>query len=97
MLYKGHKVRQYRPRCPNGYFRCWNDEPYDKLLIATGSSPFILPVPGNNLPGVLTYRDLDDVESRCCWRRDHAGKAIVIGGGLLRLEAAAGEITAIWT
>ena len=38
-------------------------EPYDKLLIATGSAPFIIPVPGNDLPGVLTFRDLDDVDA----------------------------------
>ena len=35
---------------------------YDKLLIATGSAPFIIPVPGKDLPGVVTFRDLDDVE-----------------------------------
>src|SRR5436305_6189667 len=37
--------------------------PYDRLIIATGSVPFIIPVPGNNLAGVLTYRDLDDVHA----------------------------------
>jgi nitrite reductase (NADH) large subunit len=37
-------------------------EPYDKLLIATGSDPFVIPVPGRDLPGVVTFRDLDDVE-----------------------------------
>jgi nitrite reductase (NADH) large subunit len=36
---------------------------YDKLIIATGSSPVIIPVPGHTLPGVLTYRDLDDVHA----------------------------------
>ncbi|HKX36792.1 MAG TPA: FAD-dependent oxidoreductase, partial [Rhizorhapis sp.] len=35
---------------------------YDKLLIATGSDPFIIPVPGKDLPGVVTFRDLDDVD-----------------------------------
>jgi nitrite reductase (NADH) large subunit len=39
---------------------------YDKLLLATGSSPFIIPVPGVNLPGVVTYRDLDDVNAMLC-------------------------------
>ncbi|WP_374467938.1 NAD(P)/FAD-dependent oxidoreductase, partial [Ferrovibrio sp.] len=38
-------------------------EAYDKLVIATGSVPFIIPVPGHNLPGVLSYRDLDDVDA----------------------------------
>ena len=37
--------------------------PYDKLLIATGSQPIIIPVPGHKLAGVLTYRDLDDVQA----------------------------------
>src|SRR3546814_5739162 len=35
---------------------------YDKLLLATGSDPFIIPVPGKDLPGVVTFRDLDDVD-----------------------------------
>ncbi len=63
--------------------------PYDTLLIATGSSPFIVPIPGSSLPGVRVYRDLDDVLAmREAARR--GGKAVVIGGGLLGLEAAAG-------
>ena len=62
---------------------------YDKLLIATGSSPFVLPVPGADLPGVLTYRDLDDVEKMLRLAAG-GGHAVVIGGGLLGLEAAAG-------
>ena len=36
---------------------------YDKLVIATGSTPIVIPVPGANLPGVLTFRDLDDVDA----------------------------------
>lgn len=61
--------------------------PYDALVIATGSAPFIIPVPGKNLPGVVTYRDLEDTQAMI----DTAGKdAVVIGGGLLGLEAAAG-------
>ena len=63
--------------------------PYDKLVIATGSVPFIMPVPGNDLPGVLTYRDLDDVNAMLLAAQSRA-KAVVIGGGLLGLEAAAG-------
>jgi nitrite reductase (NADH) large subunit len=62
---------------------------YDKLVIATGSSPFIIPVPGHGLPGVLVYRDLDDVEKMLEIAKGK-GKAVVIGGGLLGLEAAAG-------
>ncbi len=62
---------------------------YDKLVIATGSVPFIIPVPGHHLPGVVTYRDLDDVE-RMLAAATPGAKAVVIGGGLLGLEAAAG-------
>ncbi len=64
-------------------------ESYDKLVIATGSVPFIIPVPGNNLPGVVSYRDLDDVDAMLLAAQSRE-KAVVIGGGLLGLEAAAG-------
>ncbi|MGB3796001.1 MAG: nitrite reductase large subunit NirB [Alteraurantiacibacter sp.] len=64
-------------------------EPYDKLLIATGSDPFIISVPGHDLPGVVTFRDLDDVD-RMLAAADKGGDAVVIGGGLLGLEAAHG-------
>jgi len=63
--------------------------PYDKLVIATGSAPFIIPVPGADLPGVVTYRDLDDV-TKMLDAVKAGGKAVVIGGGLLGLEAAYG-------
>ena len=64
--------------------------PYDKLLIATGSAPFIIPVPGHDKPGVIAYRDLDDTNAMIN-AADAPGKsAVVIGGGLLGLEAAAG-------
>ncbi|WP_170529870.1 nitrite reductase large subunit NirB [Ruegeria arenilitoris] len=63
--------------------------PYDKLLIATGSAPFIIPVPGKDLPGVISYRDLDDTNAMID-AAAKGGNAVVIGGGLLGLEAAAG-------
>ena len=63
--------------------------PYDKLIIATGSAPFIIPVQGKDLPGVITYRDLDDTNAMID-AAQKGGKAVVIGGGLLGLEAAAG-------
>ena len=62
---------------------------YDKLLLATGSEPFIIPVPGVDLPGVVTFRDLDDV-NRMLEAAKSGGSAVVIGGGLLGLEAAVG-------
>ena len=64
-------------------------EGYDNLLIATGSTPFIIPVPGHDLHGVLAYRDLDDV-NKMLNAAAKGGRAVVIGGGLLGLEAAAG-------
>ncbi|WP_404482782.1 nitrite reductase large subunit NirB [Novosphingobium sp. BL-52-GroH] len=64
-------------------------EPYDRLLIATGSDPFIIPVPGKDLEGVVTFRDLDDVDAMLA-AADRGGSAVVIGGGLLGLEAAHG-------
>ncbi|WP_159871242.1 nitrite reductase large subunit NirB [Novosphingobium sp. 9U] len=64
-------------------------EPYDKLLIATGSDPFIIPIPGHDLDGVVTFRDLDDVEKMLA-AAENGGDAVVIGGGLLGLEAAHG-------
>ena len=62
---------------------------YDRLLIATGSKPFIIPVPGHELPGVLAFRDIQDVQSMLEAARSHR-RAVVIGGGLLGLEAANG-------
>src|SRR5690606_13789743 len=62
---------------------------YDKLVIATGSLPVMIPVPGHTLEGVLVYRDLDDVDLMLAAAKS-GGRAVVIGGGLLGLEAAAG-------
>jgi len=64
-------------------------ESYDRLLIATGSDPFIIPVPGRDLPGVIAFRDMDDVDTMLA-AADAGGDAVVIGGGLLGLEAAHG-------
>jgi nitrite reductase (NADH) large subunit len=62
---------------------------YDLLLLATGSNPFILPLPGVNRPGVMTFRSVADVEQMLTIAGP--GKsAVVIGGGLLGLEAAHG-------
>jgi nitrite reductase (NADH) large subunit len=62
---------------------------YDRLLIATGSNPFILPVPGNDLKGVIAYRDIADTNTMIETAATHQ-HAVVIGGGLLGLEAANG-------
>lgn len=63
--------------------------PYDRLLIATGSRPVLPPFSGVDLPGVLTYRDIHDTEQMIA-EAGEAKQAVVIGGGLLGLEAAHG-------
>jgi nitrite reductase (NADH) large subunit len=63
--------------------------PYDRLILAVGSDPIRLPLPGADLSGVVTFRDLDDVEAMIAAAKPGA-KAVVIGGGLLGIEAAYG-------
>jgi nitrite reductase (NADH) large subunit len=65
------------------------EEIYDRVLLATGSIPFIPPMPGKDLPGVISYRDIKDTDEmiEAASRHKHA---VVIGGGLLGLEAANG-------
>jgi len=65
------------------------EEEYDRLLLATGSNPFIIPVPGHELPGVISFRDIHDVDQMLDASKKHK-HAVVIGGGLLGLEAANG-------
>src|SRR5207244_4432249 len=62
---------------------------YDRLLLATGSNPIVLTVPGHTLPGVITYRDIHDTHAMISAAASHE-HAVVIGGGLLGLEAANG-------
>lgn len=62
---------------------------YDRLLLATGSKPFMLPIPGSDLQGVLGYRDIKDTNDMIEAAKTHK-HAVVIGGGLLGLEAANG-------
>ncbi len=65
---------------------------YDKLVIATGSNPFVPPIPGHQLKGVRTYRTIEDVDSMMEMSKTKK-KAVVIGGGLLGLGAAYGLMT----
>ena len=62
--------------------------PYDKLIFGTGSNPFMIPLPGHDLDGVIAYRDLEDTQAMM--EMGAGSKVVVIGGGLLGLEAAAG-------
>lgn len=64
---------------------------YDRLLIATGSNPFILPIPGSDLDGVVAFRDVFDVNKMLEYSQTKK-HAIVLGGGLLGLEAANGLV-----
>jgi len=88
-LHKSLKVERIDPDARTVHAANGMKAAYDRLIIATGSNPLILPVPGNQLKGVLAYRDLDDVEAMLAAART-GGRAVVIGGGLLGLEAAAG-------
>ena len=65
------------------------DADYDRLLLCTGSSPFMLPLPGKDLQGVIAYRDIADTNAMIDAARNYK-HAVVIGGGLLGLEAANG-------
>ncbi len=65
------------------------EAPYDRLLLCTGSNPFILPLPGKDLKGVIAYRDIADTNAMIEAAKQYK-HAVVIGGGLLGLEAANG-------
>jgi len=88
-LYAGKKVTEVDRvkrvvKTPDG-----TEAEYDRLLICTGSNPFILPIPGKDLDGVIAYRDIADTNAmiEAAQKYKHA---VVIGGGLLGLEAANG-------
>jgi nitrite reductase (NADH) large subunit len=61
---------------------------YDRLVLATGSSPFVPPVPGHDLPGCHVYRTIEDLDAITAAAEAGARTGVVIGGGLLGLEAA---------
>jgi nitrite reductase (NADH) large subunit len=65
------------------------EQAYAKLVLATGSSPFVPSIPGIGLAGVYTFRDLDDA-ARLMARRARSHRTVVLGGGLLGLESARG-------
>ncbi len=88
-LYKGKKIVEIDRRRRQVKAGDGATADYDRLLLATGSHPFLLPVPGKNLPGVVAFRDMWDVEVMLTAARQ-CRHAVVIGGGLLGLEAANG-------
>jgi nitrite reductase (NADH) large subunit len=88
-LHKGKKVvaidrRRRVVRTADGF-----EATYDRMLLATGSNPVIIPFPGKDLPGVIGFRDVADVDAML-EASAHYRHAVVIGGGLLGLEAANG-------
>ena len=88
-LRKGEEIAMIDRRTREVVTAAGERVPYDRLLIATGSHPIVLPIPGKQLPGVVTYRDIRDVDLMLEAANQHR-RAIVIGGGLLGLEAANG-------
>ena len=88
-LYTGKKVVQVDRVKRIVYADDGTEAEYDRLLICTGSNPFILPVPGKELKGVIAYRDIADTNEMIETAKTHKN-AVVIGGGLLGLEAANG-------
>src|SRR5688572_25088432 len=87
--YKGHKAVAASRAARTVSSDRGVTEPYARLVTAAGSVPCIIPAPGSDLPGVLSYRDLDDVNAMLLAAQSTA-TAVVIGGGLLGMEAAAG-------
>ncbi len=88
-LYTGETVTRIDRRRRTVQSAAGREVPYDRLLLATGSEPFVIPVPGVDLDGVITFRDIGDVNVMLS-AAQLGGKAVVIGGGLLGLEAAYG-------
>jgi nitrite reductase (NADH) large subunit len=88
-LHAGRRVARIDRKARRVVAHDGTEEGYHRLLLATGSTPFVLPVPGADLPGVIAYRDIADTEAMI----DAASAyrhAVVIGAGLLGLEAANG-------
>ncbi len=88
-LHKGKKVTQINRASCEVIAADGTVAPYDRLIIATGSLPFILPIPGADKQGVIGFRDIKDVDTMLEASQKYQ-KAVVIGGGLLGLEAANG-------
>ncbi|OXS79419.1 nitrite reductase large subunit NirB [Domibacillus enclensis] len=88
-LYPGEKVARIDTEEKAVYTSKDRKVAYDKLIIATGSLPFIIPVPGHEKEGVTAFRDIKDCEKMINASKEYK-KASVIGGGLLGLEAARG-------
>jgi nitrite reductase (NADH) large subunit len=89
VLYSGESVVKIDPNNKIVFSNKDRGVPYDTLILATGSIPFMLPIPGTNKKGVTAFRDIKDCEKMIEYSKTYK-KAAVIGGGLLGLEAARG-------
>ncbi|QTR44818.1 nitrite reductase large subunit NirB [Thiothrix litoralis] len=88
-LYKGKKVEEINRARREVIATDGTVAQYDRLIIATGSVPFMLPLPGADKQGVIGFRDIKDVDTMLATASQYKN-AVVIGGGLLGLEAANG-------
>ncbi|WP_078547799.1 nitrite reductase large subunit NirB [Litchfieldia alkalitelluris] len=88
-LYTGESVTKIDSENKVVYTDKDRTESYDELILATGSLPFILPIPGADKKGVTAFRDIKDTDEMLATSKKYK-KAAVIGGGLLGLEAARG-------
>lgn len=88
-LHKGKMVEKIDRKLRIVLAQDGTEATYDRLILATGSDPFIIPVPGADLDGVIGFRDIQDVNTMLAASRQQKN-AVVIGGGLLGLEAANG-------
>lgn len=91
-LHAGDPIISIHPQSKTLVAESGSTEKYDKLLLATGSDPIIIPVPGHKLSGVISFRDVSDV-NKMTEAAKHKKNAVIIGGGLLGLEAAYGLST----
>ncbi|MCA0757732.1 nitrite reductase large subunit NirB [Paenibacillus sp. N4] len=88
-LHAGHKVTKIDTERKKVISHLGVEADYDAIIIATGSNPFMLPLPGADKEGVIAFRDIHDCEVMIDASKQYK-KAVVIGGGLLGLEAARG-------
>jgi len=90
-LHMGKRIRKIQRGYKKVIAEDGTEAEYDNLIIATGSSPFIIPIPGMDKDGIITFRDIDDCKAMIEAAGEYK-KAAVIGGGLLGLEAAKGLV-----
>ena len=88
-LHLGKRIREIQRGYKKVVAEDGTEAEYDNLIIATGSNPFIIPIPGHDKDGVMAFRDIDDCDKMFAAAKLYK-KAAVIGGGLLGLEAAKG-------